>query len=90
MSATKLVRTTLSLPADLLNSIDLIARSGQVKNRNEFVARAIQRELAWQKRQEIDAALAEMAQDSEYQATVLQMEAEFATASWEALAGETN
>jgi metal-responsive CopG/Arc/MetJ family transcriptional regulator len=80
MSVPKLVRTTLSLPADLLGSIDLIAKQGQVKSRNEFVTRAIQRELAWQKRQEIDAALAEMARDPEYQATVKQMEAEFATA----------
>ena len=37
------------------------------------------------KRAEIDAALIEMAQDPEYQAQVLQMEAEFAVASWEAL-----
>ncbi len=37
------------------------------------------------KRSEIDAALIEMAQDPEYQAQVLQMEAEFAVASLEAL-----
>ncbi|MGB3263520.1 MAG: hypothetical protein WBA89_06140 [Microcoleus sp.] len=37
------------------------------------------------KRSSIDAALIEMAQDPEYQAQVLQMEAEFAVASWEAL-----
>jgi hypothetical protein len=37
------------------------------------------------KRSQIDAALIEMAQDPEYQAQVLQMEAEFAVASWEAL-----
>lgn len=36
-------------------------------------------------RLEIDAALAEMANDPEYQAQVLKMEAEFATAQWEAL-----
>jgi hypothetical protein len=36
-------------------------------------------------RSEIDAALMEMAQDPEYQSQVLQMEAEFAAASWEAL-----
>lgn len=36
-------------------------------------------------RSEIDAALAEMANDPEYQAEVLKMEAEFATAQWEAL-----
>jgi Arc/MetJ-type ribon-helix-helix transcriptional regulator len=88
MSSSNLVRTTLALPADLLSSIDEIAKQGRVKSRNEFVDRAIRRELAWQKRQEIDAALTEMAQDPEYQATVRQMEAEFATASWEALATE--
>ena len=37
------------------------------------------------KRSEIDAALIEMAQDPEYQAQVVQIEAEFAVASWEAL-----
>ncbi len=37
------------------------------------------------KRSEIDAALIEMTQDPEYQSQVLQMEAEFAAGSWEAL-----
>ena len=90
MSRIELVRTTLSLPADLLGSIDEITKQGQIKSRNEFVSRAIRRELAWQKRQKIDAALVEMAQDPEYQATVRQMDAEFATASWEALAAEAS
>ncbi len=46
--------------------------------------RAISRELATLKPAEIDAALAEMASAPEYQADVLQMETEFATAYWEA------
>ncbi len=46
--------------------------------------RAISREVATLKRAEIDAALAEMASAPEYQADVLQMETEFATAYWEA------
>ena len=87
---TKLIRTTLSLPADLLDSIDEITSSGRIKSRNEFAIRAIRRELEWQKRQEIDTALAEMLQAPEYQATVKQMEAEFSTASWEALTMEVN
>jgi hypothetical protein len=37
------------------------------------------------RRAEIDADLSEMSQDTEYQAEVLQMEAEFAVAQWEAL-----
>lgn len=49
------------------------------------VTLALRRELAAQKRGEIDAALAEMANDVEYQAEVLQIEAEFASAQWEAL-----
>ncbi|MFN6033484.1 MAG: CopG family transcriptional regulator, partial [Dolichospermum sp.] len=36
-------------------------------------------------RSEIDAALAEMANDPDYQAEVLKLEVEFATAQWEAL-----
>ena len=42
--------------------------------------RAISRELATLKRAKIDAPLAEMASAPEYQADVLQMETEFATA----------
>jgi metal-responsive CopG/Arc/MetJ family transcriptional regulator len=86
---TRAIRTTLAISADLLNSIDRITSAGKVKSRNEFIDRAIRRELEWQKRQEIDLALAEMVRDPEYQITVRQMEAEFATASWEALAAES-
>ena len=42
------------------------------------------RDREW-KRSEIDAALAEMVSDPEYQAEVLHLEDEFATAQWEAL-----
>jgi metal-responsive CopG/Arc/MetJ family transcriptional regulator len=88
MSTNKLVRTTLSIPSEILDSIDEIASNGGVKSRNEFVTQALRRELEWQKRQEIDAALAEMAQDPEYHTTVKQMEVEFAGASWDALPKE--
>ncbi|MBD2676104.1 MULTISPECIES: CopG family ribbon-helix-helix protein [Nostoc] len=79
------VRTTLTLPKDLLEATDKAVEAGKAKSRNEFVARALRRELAAQKRAEIDAVLAEMASDVEYQTEVLQMEAEFAPAQWEAL-----
>ncbi len=49
------------------------------------MVQALKRELAAQRRAEIDAALAEMTRDPDYQAEVLRMEAEFATAQWEAL-----
>ncbi|HBL13262.1 MAG TPA: CopG family transcriptional regulator [Cyanobacteria bacterium UBA11162] len=79
------VRTTITLPAELLAATDKAVSKGKAKSRNEFVAQALLHELEALKRAEIDAALIEMAQDSEYQAQVLQMEAQFAVASWEAL-----
>jgi metal-responsive CopG/Arc/MetJ family transcriptional regulator len=82
------VRTTLTLPKDLLEATDKAVEAGKAKSRNDLVTRALRRELAAQKRAEIDAALAEMANDVEYQAEVLQMEAEFAPAQWEALKSE--
>jgi metal-responsive CopG/Arc/MetJ family transcriptional regulator len=79
------VRTTLTLPSELLEATDKAVQQGKAKSRNEFVAQALRRELAALKRAEIDAALAEMANDPDYQAEVLKMEAEFASAQWEAL-----
>ena len=79
------VRTTITLPAELLAATDKAVNQRKAKSRNEFVAQALLHELEALKRAEIDAALIEMAQNSEYQAQVLQMEAEFALASWEAL-----
>ena len=79
------VRTTITLPAELLAATDMAISQGKAKSRNEFVAQALLHELEALKRAEIDAALMEMAQDPEYQVQVLQMEADFAVASWEAL-----
>lgn len=78
-------RTTIALPAALLAATDRAVTDGKAKSRNELIARAIQRELAQMRRAEIDADLAQMGNDPEYQAEVLQMEAEFAVAQWEAL-----
>ncbi|MCF4966431.1 CopG family ribbon-helix-helix protein [Nostoc sp. CMAA1605] len=85
MNKNPTVRTTVTLPAELLAATDKAISQGKAKNRNEFLAQAIKNELEAIKRAEIDAALAEMAQDPEYQAQVLKMEAEFAVGSWEAL-----
>ena len=59
-------------------------REGKARSRNEFVALALRHELAAQKRAEIDAAFAAMADDAEYQTEVAIMSNEFATADWEA------
>jgi Arc/MetJ-type ribon-helix-helix transcriptional regulator len=82
---TTTTRTTIALPVALLAATDRAVTDGKAKSRNELIARAIQRELASIRRAEIDADLAQMGRDPEYQAEVLQMEAEFAFAQWEAL-----
>ena len=83
----KTVRTTFSLPAEILAATDLlvqqgkIMQQGKIKSRNQFIAEAISNELAAREKTEIDAAFSEMAADQEYQVEALQIEAEFATAS---------
>jgi metal-responsive CopG/Arc/MetJ family transcriptional regulator len=78
-------RTTIALPAGLLAATDRAVTSGKAKNRTELTTRAIQGELALIRRAEIDADLLDMAQDVEYQAEVMQLEAEFAAAQCESL-----
>lgn len=84
------VRTTLTIPADLLQATDALIDQGKVNSRNEFVAQALKHELAALKRAEIDQALVEMAQQQDYHTEVLKMDSEFAIASWEALKQEEN
>jgi metal-responsive CopG/Arc/MetJ family transcriptional regulator len=78
------IRTTLTLPVELLEATDRAVSEGKAKSRNEFVAHAISNELAVQKRAEIDVAFAEMKNDSEYQAEVKIIDREFARSDWEA------
>ncbi|GAA6616311.1 ribbon-helix-helix domain-containing protein [Scytonema sp. NUACC26] len=78
------VRTTLTIPVELLEATDRAVQEGKAKSRNEFVARALRRELAAQKRAEIDAAFAKMADDDEYQAESLAIARDFAKSDWEA------
>ena len=79
------VRTTLTLPSELLEDTDQIVSQGKAKSRNEFVAQALRHELAALRKAEIDAAFIPMADDAEYQAEAQKIEAEIATACWEAL-----
>lgn len=79
------IRTTLTLPVELLEAADRAVSEGKAKSRNQFVARAIRNELAAQKRAEIDAEFAEMADDTEYQLEAEIINQEFAQSDWEAL-----
>ena len=82
--ATDTVRTTLTLPVDLLEAVDQIVRAGKARSRNDLVARALRHELAAQQRAAIDTAFAEMAQDPMYQAEASKIVTEFASGDWEA------
>jgi metal-responsive CopG/Arc/MetJ family transcriptional regulator len=78
------VRTTVAIPSDLLEAVDTAVREGKVRSRNEFLAEALRREIAAQRRAEIDAAFAAMADDEELQREAEQIAEEFVIAEWEA------
>jgi len=78
------ILNNLTLPSELVEATDKAVEAGKAKSRDSLIARALMRELAAIKRGEIDAELAEMAKDAEYQAEVLKLSAEFANASWKA------
>ena len=82
--STRTVRTTLALPADLLQAIDQAVQAGKARNRNELVATALRHELAALQRAAIDAAFAEMARDPAYQAEAHEIATAFAATDWEA------
>lgn len=82
--STRTVRTTLALPADLLETVDRAVRAGKARSRNELVATALRHELTALQRAAIDAAFAEMAHDPAYQAEANEIATEFAAADWEA------
>ena len=79
-----MVRTTLTLPADLLAAADQAVRNGKANSRNALMTAALRRELAAQRRAEIDADLADMGTDVEYQREAARIMAEFAGADAEA------
>ena len=81
--ATQGVRTTLALPADLLERVDHLVREGEVRSRSAFVAGAPRRELAALEAAAIDADLAGMADDEEYRAEALALAEDFGE-EWEA------
>jgi metal-responsive CopG/Arc/MetJ family transcriptional regulator len=82
--AAGMIRTTLTLPIDLVEAADRAVRDGKADSRNTFVAAALRRELAALRRAEIDADLADMGQDAEYQREAAQIMAEFEGADAEA------
>jgi metal-responsive CopG/Arc/MetJ family transcriptional regulator len=83
--ALRTVRTTFTLPADLLEAMDRAVREGNAHSRNELITTALRRELAAQERAAIDAAFAAMADDPVYHAETREVATAFAAADWEAI-----
>jgi hypothetical protein len=79
-----IILNDVGIPSKLLAATDKAVREGKAKSRNDLIAKALRREIEAIKRAEIDAQLACMVNDADYQEEVLQMEAEFATPQWEA------
>ena len=82
MPTTK-VRTTVALAENLLRAVDAAVKEGSVASRSEFIALALQNQLAAWRRQAIDASFAEMASDPIYQREALGIADEFGSADWE-------
>ena len=79
------VRTTITLPVDLVDAADRAVREGRARSRNDLLVAALRRELAAQERADIDAAFAAMADDQELQAESIELAEESVQAGWEAL-----
>lgn len=79
------VRTTVTLPADLVRQSQRFVDDGTVPSRNALIVAALEHFLAELERQEIDRQFAALAKDAEYQELSERLTEEFADADWEAL-----
>jgi metal-responsive CopG/Arc/MetJ family transcriptional regulator len=83
------MRTTLTLPIDLVKRSQHFIDSGTIPSRNALIVTALERFLLELERQEIDRQFAAMAEDKPYQAMTQQLADDFAKSDWEAwVAGE--
>jgi len=57
------VRTTVALSADLLAAVDAVVQEGAADSRNDFLDRAIRKQLQDSRRAALDAEFAWMARD---------------------------
>ncbi len=90
LSKFETVRTTVTIPTELISRSQKLIDNGVVPSRNAFIITAIEYFLSELERQEIDRQFEAMAVDKRYQALSESVEADFADSDWEALIeGET-
>jgi metal-responsive CopG/Arc/MetJ family transcriptional regulator len=84
------VRTTLTLPVDLVKRSQRFVDEGAIPSRNALIVVALEQFLRQLERQEIDRQFEAMAEDETYQAMSQQLADDFAESDWEAwIEGET-
>lgn len=82
------VRTTVSLPADLLARVDALVAVGGASSRTAFIIEALSADLARRKEEEIDRTFYELANDPDLAAEERELHAAFTGAdreSWSAI-----
>lgn len=79
------VRTTVTLPANLVEWSQRFVEKGTVPSRNALIVAALEHFLIELERQEIDQQFAAMAGDEAYQELNVRLSEEFADSDWEAL-----
>ncbi|MCZ7669628.1 MAG: CopG family transcriptional regulator [Chloroflexi bacterium] len=81
------VRTTVTLPVNLLQRSQGVIDSGKVPNRNALVVAALEQFITHLEREEIDRQFAAMADDADYLSFQTEVAESFAESDWEALGG---
>lgn len=79
------IRTTVTVPAELIERSQCLIDSGTVPNRNALIVAALEHFLNELERQEIDRQFEAMAEDEDYRAMNQQLAEDFAESDWEAL-----
>jgi metal-responsive CopG/Arc/MetJ family transcriptional regulator len=79
------VRTTLTLPVDLISRSQHFIDEGLIPSRNALIVAALEQYLSDLERQEIDRQFETMADDDVYQALNQEIAEEFADSDWNAL-----
>jgi metal-responsive CopG/Arc/MetJ family transcriptional regulator len=79
------VRTTVSLPVELLQRSQQLIDQGLLPNRNTLIIAALENFLAELERQTIDEKFAAMMDDADYQVLNEAIITEFEESDWEAL-----
>ncbi len=72
------MRTTITIPDDLAVEVDNLVGKAGMTTRNQLIVEALESWVAQRKEQLIDAEFAMMAEDKDYIADTLAIEAEFA------------